>query len=531
MIMYADIVLNHPGILDLLPKDIIMMYWEYIPMKRYEGLDKLKDMGFPVMALSGIWDWNNLYPVYPPGFENMQVLAEQTAEVSGIGHFVSDWGDGYRGVAGINLSELNHYGFVYCGVVSWNPDAPDLDAYSSPFARNFFGSPSPQLADALTRLARCQGDDLNHNTWARRILHDDVRQRVLEMMGQDEAGLEFWKNLRTEAEAVSEIIAESRPTVTRNADYLQSAGLAADMLACAANMALTYHELAQAIGKPEDELNDALQGLKLVERNHRALWEGYRKTYAATNRPLNLNHISPAWLRTSDELAALANDVTSGVFPPDCVKEPITSFNFDGTGDDVWKEEGDGGLRLQAMADRPQPSITPGGPSGTGNFLSLPLGAHLEATDAAFRLDLIYCPFLVEAWVRHSGQREQQYGATIFSYGLGGGYRLGLNHKGEILFTLYGIGETAATQSIVPPDGQWHHVAVNFHEGRHVDHYIDGVFTERLELPGIPRHPHVPLIRIGNEIALVTPFQGDIDRIQVSRGLCGAEELDATAVP
>lgn len=141
-------------------------------------------------------------------------------------------------------------------------------------------------------------------------------------------------------------------------------------------------------------------------------------------------------------------------------------------------------------------------------------------------LDFQIAPFLVEAWVRHHGQREQQYGASIFSFGLGGGFRLGLNHKGEVLFTLYGIGETAGKNSIVPPDGQWRHIAVSFHDGHQVDTYIDGQRTGRMDLKGFPRSPADPLIRIGNEIALVTPFEGDIDRIRVSIGTFSPDELD-----
>jgi len=529
MIMYADIVLNHPGILELLPKDIVMMFWDYAPREHYEGFDKLKEMGFTTMALSGLWDWNNLYPIYPPAFQNMQALAKQTAELGGMGHFVSSWGDGYRGAAGINLSELNHYGFIYCGTVSWNPDALALDDYSRAFARSFFGVDSAPFAEALTRLARCQGDDLAHVAWARRLLHDDVRQRVLEMMGQQDGELSFWNNLKAESEAAHAVFSDTH--ARRNADYLRSVDLSARMLACAADMALAYRRVAQSTAAPPAGTEEVVPLLNELEARHRALWEEYRQVYAATNRPLNLNHIGAAWNRTSDELAALAADVASRAFPPECTKELLASFTFDGSGSEAWKESGSTGMVLQPVADRPQPEIVEGGPSGAGSFLRLPHGAHLEATDQQHVLDVSYCPLLVEAWVRHNGQREQQYGASIFSYGLGGGFRLGINHKGEVLFTLYGIGETAGTHSIVPPDGQWHHVAVNFHDGRYVDSYVDGKFTERLELRGCPGHPATPLIRVGNEIGLVTPFIGDIDRIRVSRGLFNADELDSTPAP
>ncbi|HOF40061.1 MAG TPA: LamG domain-containing protein, partial [Candidatus Hydrogenedentes bacterium] len=141
--------------------------------------------------------------------------------------------------------------------------------------------------------------------------------------------------------------------------------------------------------------------------------------------------------------------------------------------------------------------------------------------------DFRTAPFVVEAWVRHRGQQEQQYGATIFSFGIGGGWRLGINHLGEVLFTLYGIGERAGTQSIVPADGEWHHVAVNFHHCGQIDYYIDGALTDQLELKGYPHSPGNPLVRVGNEIALVTPFEGDIDRIHIGVGIIGPEDLDS----
>jgi len=56
---------------------------------------------------------------------------------------------------------------------------------------------------------------------------------------------------------------------------------------------------------------------------------------------------------------------------------------------------------------------------------------------------------------------------------------------------------------------------------------VDGRLTDQLEINGCPRSPGDPLIRVGNEIGLVTPFEGDIDRIRVSSGVYLADELDS----
>jgi len=317
MMMYADIVLNHPGILDLLPKDIVMMFWDYSPRDHYPGLDTLKESGYPVAALSGLWDWNNLYPVYPPGFKNMQTLAAQAADAGAMGHFVSSWGDGHRGAAGINLSELNTYGFIYCGAVSWNPQPLALEEYSDAFALQFYGSRAPELAQALTRLARAQGDDLRRTRQARFMLHSDVAEAVSSMREADEATVAFWRTLKGEAEAVHAVLSNAAPT--RNADYLCSVDLAARLLSLSADMALACRAVAEALDEAGFDSEPLAGAFEELATRHGTLWKEYERVYGTTNRTLNLNHIGRAWAWAGERLSALAGDLRTGAFP---TKEP-----------------------------------------------------------------------------------------------------------------------------------------------------------------------------------------------------------------
>lgn len=523
MMMYADIVLNHPAMIDLLPKDIVMMFWDYMPRDTYPGLTTLRDKGLPVTALSGLWSWNNLYPLYPPGFKNMETLAAQAEKDGAVGHFVSTWGDGYKGAAGINLSEWDLYGVAYCASVSWNTLPVPMDAFSRAYGAQFFGSGDPALAEALTRLARCQGEDLGRVCQARQMLHCDADAAVWGMAGTDEPTLAFWKKLLEDSRAVHETISPMKTAL--NPDDLAAIDLAARLLHGAANMALAFHGIGTAMDQPDFDRDKAAGQLKVLAVEHQALWEAYQAVWLTTNRPLNLVHLGKVWSATTEGLTQLADDVRSGEFPAIPEKGLKSTFTFDGENGAAWKNE-ESTLTLAPAADAPAPEIRPGGPTDKGGYLRLEHGSRCEAVDSGRLLDFRTSPLLAEMWVRHAGQQEQQYGATLVSYGLGGGWRLGLNHKGEALFTLYAIGEVAGTKSIVRPDNQWHHLAVNFHECRLVDFYIDGVLTEQLELPGYPRSPENPLVRIGNEIALVTPFVGDIDRIRIGAGVFEAKELD-----
>ncbi len=523
MMMYADIVLNHPGMIDLLPKDIVMMFWDYAPRDEYPGLTSLRDKGLPVTALSGLWSWNNLYPIYPPAFKNMETLAAQAENDGALGHFVSTWGDGYKGAAGINLSEWDLYGTAYCASISWNTTPIPMDAFSRAFAAQFFGNGEAALAEALTRLARCQGEDLSRVCQARQMLHCDPDAAVWNMASADEAALAFWNHLEAETRAVHETLSGVKPML--NPDYLATLDLAARLLHGTTEMALTFHSIGTAMEQPDFNREEASAKLDSLVVSHKTLWEDYQTIWRATNRPHNLTHLGKVWNGTTDAMETLAGDIRSGAFPRIPEKGLKAAFAFDGEGDAGWKDD-QGSLSLAPTTEAPAPEIRRGGPSEQGGYLHLSHGSRCEAVDAERLLDFRTAPLLVEAWVRHTGQQEQQYGATIVSYGLGGGWRLGLNHKGETLFTLYGIGEQAGTRSVVPPDAKWHHIAVNFRECRFIDFYIDGALTEQLELPGYPHSPSNPLIRIGNEIALVTPFVGDIDRIRISTGVFETGELD-----
>jgi hypothetical protein len=526
MMMYADIALSRPAMLELLPKDIVMMFWDYTPRERYEGLDKLKAAGFEVVSLSGLWDWNNILPIGPPGFRNMEALAAQTAEVGGSGHFVSNWGDGYRGGSGFNLNEWNGLGVAYCGAVSWNPKPVALDAFTRAYGTQFYGTAEPALAEALARLHAAQGDTLAYVCRARFMFHSDPAVTLATMAEADEAALAFWRRLRDETEAAHKALARVKPA--RNADVLRAVDLGARMLRHAADYALFCREGALATATPDFDREALAKGLEQRAAESAGLWKEYQAIYTATNRPLNMKYLDSAQLWTQEKFAEAAAAVRGGTLPPTHEKELRLAFDFDGEGAEAWHASKPSAFVLAPVGSAPSPTIEKGGPGNTGQYVHIEPGQYREALDTDRRIDFRTGPFLVEAWVRHTGQTEKTYGSTILSFGEGGhGWRLGLDHTGKVLFTIYGVRDAVGTNSILPPDGQWHHVAVNFHGCRWVEYYIDGKHTDRVELEGAPDSPSTPLVRVGNEIGLVTPIAADIDRLRISAGLYTAEELDA----
>lgn len=169
-----------------------------------------------------------------------------------------------------------------------------------------------------------------------------------------------------------------------------------------------------------------------------------------------------------------------------------------------------------------------GGPSGSGRYLHIPADAVLRGSDKDRVLDLRMTPFLVEAWVRNPGQPERQYGSTIVSFGQAGpgGWRFGIDGKGRVIFTLYGIYDATGPNSIIPVDGRWHHLAVNLRKDRRLLYFIDGKLTDTLDTTSFAAGAMDPIVVLGNDIGHVTHFEGDVDRIRISAGEFEALELD-----
>ena len=307
MMMYADIVLNHPNVIPMLPRDIVMMYWDYIDKDQHPGLESLVKSGFTTVSLSGMWDWVNLYPMYAYSMKNIEQLAARTAEQNSLGTFVSNWGDWNLGAAGANLSEVTWYGAIYCGAQGWKPEPMDVSAYSDAFAAQFFGAGPDDAGEAITLLAKSQGDTLYGNQKARRMSVSDPAEQIPAMAVASEEDLQYWRNMKDCAARAHVLLKKSAPRL--NADYLHSHGLCARMLEFAADLALQYRDTALAKQQPGFNSREHAEKYLALKDRQWALWEEYRDVYLATNRPINIRYLITAWENSQKALDTLIGEL------------------------------------------------------------------------------------------------------------------------------------------------------------------------------------------------------------------------------
>ncbi|MBA7525628.1 hypothetical protein ES705_17781 [subsurface metagenome] len=138
--IYHDVVTKYPLILKQLPKDLIFMYWDYIPRKNYPKIKKIVEAGFPVIVSPSMLCWSRHFPNYNVSAANIINLIECAKGVMKdsdliLGQLNSTWGD----FSNHNLRENNIYGAILSGAASWTISKIDYKKFIKDLGYCFFG--------------------------------------------------------------------------------------------------------------------------------------------------------------------------------------------------------------------------------------------------------------------------------------------------------------------------------------------------------------------------------------------------------
>lgn len=138
MNMWADIVLKHPELLSKLPKDIVLLNWEYEAKgKNIYRTKELAKAGMPFMVCPGTSGWQTHGSRLPNSIENVANFAAQGRKYGAEGLLNTDWGDnGHR-----NFLAVSMHSFAHGAAQSWNGKAVDNEKFTENFCRNFFQKP------------------------------------------------------------------------------------------------------------------------------------------------------------------------------------------------------------------------------------------------------------------------------------------------------------------------------------------------------------------------------------------------------
>ncbi|MFX1295434.1 MAG: family 20 glycosylhydrolase [Promethearchaeota archaeon] len=138
IIMYHDIVANDNEILQNLNKDIIIMFWDYKPRRKYPKVEKLLEAGFQIIVSPSMLNWQRHFPDNKNSSKNVISLIKKAYEHKSngcLGVLTSTWGD-FRYYS---LRENEIFGAVLSGSASWSCENFDYDQFKRNFGFLFYG--------------------------------------------------------------------------------------------------------------------------------------------------------------------------------------------------------------------------------------------------------------------------------------------------------------------------------------------------------------------------------------------------------
>lgn len=134
--MYGDILLDYPAIMEKIPKDVIIVDWHYGVADRYTSPETFKSAGFPYVVSPAVWNFTGPFPNYFNTVVNIQNLNRDGYLNGSLGILTSNWNDN----GGEALRELNYYGYAWTAECAWQPLRATIEDFDRRFFASFFGS-------------------------------------------------------------------------------------------------------------------------------------------------------------------------------------------------------------------------------------------------------------------------------------------------------------------------------------------------------------------------------------------------------
>jgi hypothetical protein len=165
MNLWADIVLKYPELLKKLPKDIVLLNWEYEQNgKNIYRTKELAKTDIPFMVCPGTSGWLTHGSRLSNSMANVTNFAKQGRKFGAQGLLNTDWGDnGHRNFLGVSL-----HSFAHSAAQSWNGKAVNNAAFTENFCLHFFGENTGQLANAIRLLGSTYitcGTNVPNKSW------------------------------------------------------------------------------------------------------------------------------------------------------------------------------------------------------------------------------------------------------------------------------------------------------------------------------------------------------------------------------
>ncbi|HVS80981.1 MAG TPA: beta-N-acetylhexosaminidase [Pyrinomonadaceae bacterium] len=141
LMFWGDIALHHPDLIGNVPKDMIVMNWQYGAADDYSKFIKpFKDAGLDQFVCPGAHNWNQIFPNIDAASKNIANFVRDGQQAGAIGMMNTTWDDD-----GESLFESAWYPITLGAAASWQEGIFDFQKFDRDFDWAFFRANGDQF--------------------------------------------------------------------------------------------------------------------------------------------------------------------------------------------------------------------------------------------------------------------------------------------------------------------------------------------------------------------------------------------------
>ncbi len=287
IMMWGDIAVKNPDIIDKLPKDLIVLSWGYGPEESFDKeIIPFTKLGFDFMVCPGVGCWSKIWPEYESAVINISNYIRDGFHHGAMGVLNTTWDDD-----GENLFNYNWYPLIWGAECGWKVvDYKDknskkmnnrLNKFDKKFSPVFFHSNNEKLTDMLVKLSELGKYDVSRNLQNKRFWESISTTILTKHENEIETNIEELLASTTDILNTLENIESDK---IKNADILEFAGFATERVKLIAEKELLGIKMSRALISGNNEMEKFQNDLNVLAKKVMELKSIYKDLWFQENR-------------------------------------------------------------------------------------------------------------------------------------------------------------------------------------------------------------------------------------------------------
>ena len=329
LMFWGDIALNHPDLIGSIPKDMIVMNWDYAAKDDYlSRIKPFKDAGLEQFVCPGVSNWNQIFPNLDVASTNIANFVRDGQKAGAPGMMNTTWDDD-----GETLFEMTWHGIVLGAAAAWQDKPVERSSFDDDFDWAFFRNEGDEFTEALQALGsvnRVLDIRASNELFWRDPFNSNFQRQARLLNAQ-------LREMRLAVEKADELLLRNERRARRNGEMIPVMRFAAQRFDHLGRRMQVVEKFSQdyweaylnlsdrrKVGRLRNYWGNIYNSLREMAEELAILKEGYRRQWLAENRPYWLDSVLArydqaiaTWLNKSKALAEAVRLYNTNSILPD----------------------------------------------------------------------------------------------------------------------------------------------------------------------------------------------------------------------